>query len=427
MEKCMQRSAWAVAVGLCFAVGSAQAITLETESGWKAQFMGLVSAWTGYADFDETFPEGPSGDVEEETYRVLTGFNPSKFEFLVSAPEYNGINVSAYFQVASSINGGKNRRTGEQIEVRGADIAIGTPYGTINFGRSFAIFSSSAILNDTSSMRGVGYLCVGPDGSGPNCGHIGTGYTWTDWTAGLRYTSPRLAGLQLRAGAFDPVEQAFGTPGGGTPFITDSFGGTFFNFTDIGGTSDIETNSPLFEVEVNYLTPLPLGGLKGNVNAWAGFMRQSIDDLGSSNDTTIEGYNFGGRLTVGDFGLTGNWEATEGIAEGFIGFGTRCDAIDCDTVEGNGWYVNGDYTFLGKTVVGVSYGEGSEDANSFIGNGDVERELLMVYVQHQLTPNLNVNIEFQDFERSSSNGVAAGIFAPEEEYQAVLVGGEFRF
>jgi hypothetical protein len=413
-------------LALCTASpANAQIVIADTESGWQAVMTGLVSVWTGAADWDV-------GSGEQSTFRVTTGFNPSKLEFIVKAPESNGVQVSAYFQLATSIQGFKTRRVGEQIEVRGASIDIAGGFGTFQIGRNFAIYSSNAIFNDTSSMRGTGWICVGPDGSGPNCGHIGTGYTWSDWTAGVRYFSPRASGFQVRLGVFDPIETAFGFPGGdalvvGSGDLDGNFNGLFFNFTEIGGTGPIETDTPLFELEANFNKAF--SGGKNNILLWAGVLNQSVDDLGpggGSGDMT--GVNVGGRLKIGNFGLTGNIEETEGIAEGFIGFGVRCDETGCDSVDGDGWYVNADYTAGGKTTFGFSYGEGSEDANAVIGNGDVERDLWMAYVQHQVTPNLNVNLEIQEFSRETTPGFAAASpFQTNEEYSAVLMGGEFRF
>lgn len=406
--------------------GKAEQISLfESKSGWNATMMALISTWTGAPSWDV-------GQAQQDSFRVTTGFNPSKIEFVVSAPEHDGIKVSSYFQLATSLQGFKTRRVGEQIEIRGASINVSGGFGTFQIGRNFALFASNAIFNDTSSMRGVGYLCVGPDGSGPNCGHIGTGYTWSDWTAGIRYISPDLSGFQIRAGIFDPIETAFGFPGGdalviGTGDLGGNFDGLFFNFTDIAGTGEIETATPLFELELTY--NFKFGDDDANsLLLWAGFLNQSLDDLGVGNgDTDITGTNFGWRLKVGNLGITANAEENEGIAEGFIGFGVRCDNTGCDAVEGDQWYINIDYT-VGGTTFGVSFGEGSEDANVLIGNSDVDRELMMAYIQYQLTPNLNINLEIQNFERTTPiGGFAAGVFQPQEEYSAFFLGAEFRY
>ncbi|MDT8449065.1 MAG: hypothetical protein RQ847_02720 [Wenzhouxiangellaceae bacterium] len=432
-------------LAMAVALPAQAAITLvETEDGWKVQMMGLVSVWSGSSDFDQADTAFGPRPAEDST-RVMTGFNPSKIEFMAFAPEYNGMEISTYFQIATSINGNKSRRTGEQIEVRAADISIGTDYGTFSLGRNFAIHDSLPIVNDSGSMRGIGYICTGPDGAGPNCGHIGTGYTWSDWTAGIRYASPRAAGLQLRAGLFDPVENAFGEPGGGAPFVLDGSAFSLFNVTGFGNA--VETDTPLLEAEVNFAHNFKMGeSASANLLAWVSGLYQGVEDKISSQDTTIEGYSGGGRLTFdtpgGVLGVTGNYTETEGIAEGFIGFGVRCNANVCDAVDGDQWYVNVDYNlgefipseyglFRGnRATIGISYGEGSEDANANIGNGNVDRELLMVYLQYQLTPNFNINIEYQDFERETDNtnlGLAAGIFPQNEEYDAIMLGGEFRF
>lgn len=414
----------AVLGGMAMAPASAQ-IAIE-KNGWKADVNGLISVWGGNENFSAA-----TGRPQESTQRVRSGFNPSKLEVTAHAPEYNGINVSGYFQLAASINGNKSQRTGEQIEVRGADLSISSQYGTFSAGRNFNIYGSLPIANDTGSMRGVGYLCTGPDGNGPNCGHIGTGYTWSDFSAGLRYTSPRVSGFQVRLGVYDPIETAFGTPGGGTPFIGLS-NGTFTNFTSIG--SAVETR-PLLQGDINWASnPFALGGsTTGSALIWLGGLNQRIKDLGNSSDSAhIKGFNLGSRLTakapVGVFGLTTNYEKTFGIAEGFMGFGARCNVGGCDTVRGQQWYVNADYTFAGKTTFGTSFGRGWENANAFVGNDNVKRRLWVAYVQHQLTPNVNVNVEVQRFRRSTDGaGNAAGIFPGQERYVAALLGVEFRF
>lgn len=409
----------------CAAVpASAQIVLAESESGWKASMMGLISIWGEQASWDEGF--------DEDTFRVTTGYNPSKIEFIVNAPEHNGINVSTYFQLAASLQTNKARRAGEQIEVRGAAITISSGVGTFQFGRHFGIYGSSATVNDTGSMRGTGYICVGPDGSGPNCGHIGTGYTWADWTMSLQYHTPQFGGFQLRVGLMDPLERAFGVPGGGTPFIATAdlagdFNGTFFNFTDIQGTGSLETDTPLIEAELTFNHAFGENG--GNSIAfWADFMTQNVEDLGpGSGDADITGVGIGGRLKLGALGISGNYEDNEGIAEGFMAAGVRCDATGCDAVEGDQWYANVDFT-VGNVVLGASYGEGTEDASAVVGNSDVERELIMGYVQWNITPNLNLNVEVQSFERTTANnGAAAFIFASQEEYTAFLLGAEFRW
>lgn len=445
-------AASAGAVLLCAALpANAQIPLADTASGWKVNMMGLLSVWTGQASWDRRV-DPRFGDTKQDSFRVTTGFNPSKLEFVVVAPEVNGITVSSYTQFASSLQGFKSRRVGEQVEVRAMDISVAGKFGNFQFGRSFAIFAGNSILADTGSMRGTGYMCTSPDGSGPNCGHIGTGYTWTDWTAGIRYSTPRGAsGFQFRVGLFDPIETAFGWPGG-DPFVLGTAGfdglpnGLFFNFSNIPGTAEIETSTPLVEAELSFNKAFGPGGAN-NILLWLNVMNQNLEDLGTGSDTDIQGLSFGGRLKVGRVGITANVEDTEGIAEGFMGFGVTClqDTVtltnnQCASVEGSQWYVNLDITApSGKTVFGVSYGEGEEDGNSLTlpfpfgaGSGDVERELLMVYVQHNVTPNLNVNLEFHTFERDTTGGatfsaIAPGLFPSQEEYTAFLLGGEFRF
>lgn len=51
-------------------------------------------------------------------------------------------------------------------------------------------------------------------------------------------------------------------------------------------------------------------------------------------------------------------------------------------------------------------------------------------MQYRLTPNLNVNLELQNFNRrtdTANTGAPVGIFPGQERYTAVLVGAQFRF
>ncbi len=423
--------AWLASALLSFAAAApASAQIVIEKDGWKANINGLISVWSGSEDY-----KAEPGRPQENSVRVRTGFNPSKLEVSVAAPESNGLSVSSYFQIATSVNGSKTQRAGEQIEIRGADISVGSQYGTLSAGRSFGIYGSLAIVNDTGSMRGVGYLCTGPDGNGPNCGHIGTGYTWSDFTAGIRFASPRVNGFQVRVGSYEPIEAAFGNPGGGAPFIGLS-NGTFTNFTSIG--SNIETSSPMFQGDISWASgPAAMGsGTTGTALIWIGGLHQHLKDISAtrvagSGSTNIKAFNAGTRLTakapVGVFGLTANYEKTWGVAEGFMGMGARCNARGCDATKGEQWFVNTDFN-VGATTVGASYGRGTEDANFVVGNDNVTHKLAMVYLQQQLTPNLNANIEVQRFVRNTGGaGNAAGIFLAQEKYTAALLGLEYRF
>ncbi|MCA1778704.1 MAG: hypothetical protein LC637_04780, partial [Xanthomonadaceae bacterium] len=82
----IQSAVVAAALVLGCASSANAAITLvQTEDGWTVQLMGLISAFTGNSDFDNG----------ESSTRVITGFNPSKLEAVVVAPEYNGMTISA--------------------------------------------------------------------------------------------------------------------------------------------------------------------------------------------------------------------------------------------------------------------------------------------------------------------------------------------
>jgi hypothetical protein len=343
------------------------------------------------------------GNNEEQTTRVMSGFNPSKLNVDIKAPQMRGLDVSGHFQLAPSIQSNKAKFAGQSLEVRIAEIDVSGSFGTVEIGRGWSIFNAQAIINDTASGLGVGRI-PSPDRGGPNFGRIGTGYTWTDFGAKVAYATPNLHGFQLRAGLFDPLEEPFGASS-----LPSNSGGT--------GVGALETKSPRVEAEVNYA--VKAGGVGFKI--WAGGLDQSIRDKGTGSTTDISGLDGGARLDVAGFGVTGAYTTTKGVGpSGFQGNGFFCDLAGCHSSHTDFWYAGLDYTFGDdlKTTVGVSTGHGKQDAEN--GFAAVDNELDMVFLQHQLLPQLFVMLEYHRFEATTSSVVS-------EKYNAYVVGTQFNF
>jgi predicted porin len=127
----------------------------------------------------------------------------------------------------------------------------------------------------------------------------------------------------------------------------------------------------------------------------------------------------GTKINLGDFNMALNYTDTTGIgADGLYGYGGINDA-DVDATQ---WYAEAYYT-LDKTTVGYSYGEGSQDsraADASKGLGDVaevDNELSMLFVHHQLTPQLRLVGELQDYKSSGD----------QNDYNAIIVGFQYDF
>jgi len=80
------------------------------------------------------------------------------------------------------------------------------PGGSLLVGRALSLFSRGA--TEIDYLYGHGYGVGNPSGfefSGPSGGHIGYGVLAPVFVAGVQYATPKLAGLQLSVGYFDPA------------------------------------------------------------------------------------------------------------------------------------------------------------------------------------------------------------------------------
>jgi len=355
----------------------AQGTNFETEDGWELQVTGQIPVFL-VASNHENF----SSDGENQfATRVMSGFNPGGINFNISAPEMNGIQVKGIFQVNHHLQGPNIQNTG-LFEGRVADIQISGDFGTVNMGKGFGIFNSSSI-GDAGSGMGVGRFS-GPDAADATLGRIGTGYTYANFNPRITYTTPNLNGFTLKGGLINPEK-----PSG-------------------PAQTNVEATTPRIEAQVNYLVDLG----SGSVDLWAGGMHQNVNVVSADFDYAISGWDVGARLSASGFGLTGAFSQTSGVgADGLIGISLTGAGIDQAEVEAQQWYTEATYA-LDRTTFGVSYGEGSQDANSTVvgSSPDITNELLMVFTRHKITDNLSLLGEIQDFTSDAQNNYQAMIF-----------------
>lgn len=353
-------------------------ITLASESGWNASLSGSLPVFMVLSDFDR-------GD-KEKTARVMSGFNPANLTFFVSAPELNEVTVSARVQINTHLQGSQTQNSG-LFESRIAEIQIDADIGTLNVGKGFGIFNSSAI-GDLGSGMGVGLLGGGADTGNATGGRIGTGYVYANFNPRIMYSSKDMGGATFKVGLFNPEEP-----------------------TDAAGV--VETALPRIEGQVNFSHKTKNMDLK----LWSGFMWQEVELVAEDVDYDMRGIDIGFHLDVGNFGLTTAYTDTQGIgADGLYGIGGIADA----DVDGSQWYIEADLVH-DDTTFGISYGEGDQDSHTspFIV-ADIENELTMVFVRHKVTPNLTVMGELQAYESNTASTTTT-------EYNAAALGFQFDF
>ncbi len=349
-------------------------VMLASDSGWEASLSGSVPVFLVASDFEDG----------EKATRIMSGYNPANLTFGVAAPESNGITVSSRIQIDTHLQGSQTQNSG-LFEGRVAEIQVDGSFGTLNIGKGFGIFNSST-GGDLGSGMGVGYMPGGPDQANATNGRIGTGYVYANFNPRIMYTSNNMGGFSFKTGIFNPEEPA---------------------------GEEAETKIPRIEGQINYGLNMGESALK----LWAGFMWQPVDLVVEKVDYDIQGIDIGFHVDLANFGLTAAYTDTQGIgADGLYGFGGKEDA----DVDGSQWYVEGDVVF-GKTTLGLSYGEGDQDAHTspyLVPN--ITNELAMLFVRYKVTENLTVMGELQDYESTTGSVTTT-------DYNAAALGFQFDF
>jgi predicted porin len=85
-------------------------------------------------------------------------------------------------------------------------------WGSVLAGRTLGIHDRGGTLIDYYYADGysIGSPCNATQ-QGPLCGHIGYGYQFPGYNAGILYSTPLAGGFQVTAGVYDPVRIGLGT------------------------------------------------------------------------------------------------------------------------------------------------------------------------------------------------------------------------
>ncbi|MFL1453415.1 porin [Marinobacter sp. GN3S48] len=372
----MRRSALAIGVALVaggLAAPAAAELSFEADSGWKFGVNGHIPVFALMSDND---------NLEEDAFRITTGFNPATAQFNVHAPTQFGLDVSGHFQLNSHLAGADGvqnsgfgrvdfgRQSG--VESRVAEIAVSGIFGALNIGKGFGIYGTPAI-GDAGSGMGVGLFS--PNQGDATAGRIGNGYFYANFNPRVIYTSPDMGGLQFKVGAFQPEKPE--------------------------GNTDALTEAPRLEANVVWASDM--------VTLWTSGFTQAIDSNDPAvDDFTMNGIDFGGALALGDLGVRANYATTQGTGN-FV-FGGHGFAGGAQEEDADQWYVEGTYG-IGRATLGASYGEGSDDLT------DIDTDMTMIFARYKATDAWTILAEVQDFSSD----------APDSDYSAVIVGSQLTF
>lgn len=413
----------AAAFGAGLAAPAGAVVVVGGDNGWEVSFDGNVNAFYTVGDYDNGYV---TEAADTDSSRVTSGFLPAFFSFNVKSPTVNGMTGTGRISFAPTIQTGGHKTqfssqsgnvgpvpgiNGATIDTREVLANLSGAFGEVSFGRTLSLFGRNAILNDMT-LFGVGFAPGADQFGSVTFGRVGHGYTYPDFAARFQYTTPNVNGFQVAIGVYDPSTIAgittYGATGGGA--------GSLLN----------ETDTPRFEGEISYSTTFNGGSFK----AWVDGLWQDIDST-CTGIASVSGVNGGLPVTAKcgslnsqawGVGTKVGWQGFEfvgyyhdneglGLTAQFNQHAMWVDAQgDIREREGDGYYVQGSYTFAGKTKVGVSYGEGnldSIDSTGVAGDGvgsHLERSLWTVGVYHDVSSWLRLIAEYNHGELDTNSG-----------------------
>jgi hypothetical protein len=412
----------AAAMGLGLSTAANAVVVVGGDNGWEVSFDGNINAFYVNGDYDAGYDNlgytaplencgaqvgpafgtcvGGAFNAADNTNvsRITSGFLPAFFSANIKSPTVNGMTGTARFSFAPQITNGTTKNQlyagdplsgsattgiqGSSIDMREVVVNLEGGFGTVSFGRTLSIFGRNAILKDMT-LFGVGQSNM--YSSAVTAGRIGRGYTYPNFNARFSYKTPNLAGFQAEIGLYDPATE--------TALRTGA-----------DGRQLNQTDTPRFEAEANYTTAFSGGSL----NFWADALYQDLENQSNamSGDATVHGWGVGSEVKYAGFGLTGYYYGGEGLGRSlqFLG-GTACNFQGnvCESTDNDGYYLQGTYTFGGKTKLGMSYGESTEDAFGNLqvlgnvgeaGQRDVKLSMWTVGVYHDLNSWLKLIAEY---------------------------------
>jgi hypothetical protein len=152
-------------------------------------------------------PDGGSAQGHLGVSRVVSGFLPNVLGVGLRGHVTEDLKVDAFISFWASAES-INRRTfhSNNPDVREAFGRLEGPWGSLLVGRALSLFSRGAVEIDFLYGHGYGVGNLGGfDEQGPAAGHIGYGIIAPFFVAGIVYATPKIHGLQLTAGYYDPA------------------------------------------------------------------------------------------------------------------------------------------------------------------------------------------------------------------------------
>ena len=292
-------------------VASAEVTLVKTDGGWEIFSTGRLNAFlswakgqgmpvaplnangspkwqykaaggTGDADTDSISDPvlGPDGAVVGHTQgtvdgmRIRSGFVGNVLGFGIRRDVTEWTKFTGMISIWSIVESvGRRKYYPDYGDVREGYLKLEGPWGSVLAGKALTLFDRGATEANFLYLHGYGLGYPGSiSGNGPAAGMIGFGILASTFSGGMVYATPRLFGVQLSAGVYDPAS--------------------------LVGSRLERTGAvrPEFELTVDE----PLGDF-GKVHLFFNGTFQKLYARGEPDSTgaTAEGIGYGGRVEIG--------------------------------------------------------------------------------------------------------------------------------
>lgn len=248
---------------------------------WEVSTNGRINAFLSYVNGDG-YPAKNEGqennlaagaglesyqtdeDNKLSGFRLRSGFLGNVLGLGAKLNVNDTTSVTTHIELWSNIGTSRSKAAPNYPDVRQAFAKIEGTWGGLLFGRSLALFSRGAISLDFNYQHGngLGYPCTA-DASDPTCGMVGYGVIFAGFNPQITYNTPKMAGLQLSVGLFDPVAAS--------------------------GKYE-RTPLPRLEGELTYDADFLVSGVKSNFHAFANGMAQKLTEQGNPDSVPRDPY-----------------------------------------------------------------------------------------------------------------------------------------
>ena len=191
---------------------------LAKSDGWELSLDGRLNTFISFSAGDQQplyAVQTWSGGLEDRDAgsgsimmtRIRSAFMMNVIGFNMVKQFSPDFKVTGRFSIWSGISQERSKTDNPSLDARELYLKLEGPWGGLLAGRALGLFERGPILMDYDLVHGTGLgnPCTVRTVQGGACGFAGHGLLFPNFSAGVVYNTPNLAGFQLSVGAYDPV------------------------------------------------------------------------------------------------------------------------------------------------------------------------------------------------------------------------------